>query len=236
MSKPKRKKKAHYNSNTNVVDLNKFRKSKNQIKLLPRNLEQESYLEKLEDPELQIVTAYGIAGSGKTYLACGYAANQLLKGHIDKIVFVRPNVALGGEAIGHLPGNVIEKMRPWIAPLLDALIEQGYHKSELEAMLKDDVIEVVPVAYLRGRSFRNSVVIADECQNLTGEGMLSLLTRIGEHSKMIIVGDTDQTDRRGSNGLEKMIHDCYSIESMGFVELRKSERNPIIEEIIEAFG
>ena len=236
MSRAKKKKNFNHKSNENVVEFNRFRKSKTAIKLLPRNLEQETYLEKLEDPNLQIVTAYGIAGSGKTYLACGYAANQLLNGFIDKIVFVRPNVALGGEGIGHLPGDMLEKMKPWIAPLIDALQEQGYGKQELEAMLKDDIIEVVPVAYIRGRSFKNACIIADECQNLTGDGMLSLLTRIGENSKMVIVGDTQQSDRSQKNGLTKMIDRCEQIESMGFVELIKSERNPVIEEVIQAFA
>ena len=231
-SKPKQRKRS-YNANS-VVQIESYRKSKTKVKILPRNLEQESFLEKLESP-VQIVTAHGIAGSGKTYMACGFAANELLDKKYKKIVFVRPNVATCGEAIGHLPGDMLEKMRPWIAPLLDSLIEQGYSKPELEGMIKDDIIEVVPISYIRGRSFKNSIIIADETQNLNKDAMLSLLTRIGENSKMIITGDTKQSDRSTNNGLSDLLVRCRDIKGFGFVELTRSERNKIINDIVLAY-
>jgi phosphate starvation-inducible protein PhoH and related proteins len=218
-----------------VINFSEYAPKKKHIKLLPKNIEQEELLEQLENDSLNYVVAYGIAGSGKTYIGCGFAANKLLEENIKKIIFVRPNVAIEGESIGALPGDLLDKMRPWISPLLDALEEQGYTKSELEKLLEQGIIEVVPVAYLRGRSFKDSIVLADETQNLSVKAMLSLLTRLGENSKMIILGDIKQTDRRDKNGLDKLIHDCRRIRSIGFVELLESVRNPVIEEITECF-
>jgi len=234
MSRASRKQRKFHDKSSEVIDFPAYQRKK-QIQILPKNLEQEELLAKLEDEKLDYVVAYGIAGSGKTYIGCGFAANQLLTKQVKKIVFVRPNISIEGESIGSLPGDLLEKMRPWIAPLIDALIEQGYTKTELEKMIKNDIIEIVPVAFLRGRSFKDIFVIADETQNLSSKAMLSLLTRLGENSKMIIMGDTDQTDRKGSNGLEKIIRECDHIRSFGKVELIESVRNPVIEEITKCF-
>lgn len=155
---------------------------------------QKAYLKKLRQSRHDILFAVGPAGTGKTYLAVRDAIDKYQKGDCTKIVITRPNVATGDD-LGYLPGTLTEKMAPWIRPIMDVFME-CFSKIEVERMMHNEIIEIAPLAYMRGRTFKNAIVIADEMQNATPEQMKMLLTRIGENSRMIVTGDTEQYDRK----------------------------------------
>jgi phosphate starvation-inducible protein PhoH and related proteins len=229
---------AHGNLKENIVDFNNYRKpTKQKVTLLPKNLAQETYIDALENPNIDIVFACGYAGSGKTYLATLYAIQCLKNGTADKIVITRPNIAVDDKDIGYLPGDILKKMSPWTRPILDVL-EEYYSVKEITGMIEENIIELVPLAYIRGRTFKNSVVIVDEAQNTTRNSMLSALTRIGEGSKMIITGDTKQSDRGHENGLSDFLKRFTNIKRIAVCHFdRKSvERHPIIGDILRLYG
>ena len=173
---------------------------KKHVEIIPRNLNQERLLEMLEDDHANICFAVGPAGTGKTYLATLYSIDMLKHGDIDKIVITRPNVPVDNKDIGFLPGGIMEKMAPWTRPIFD-IFEEFYSPKQIQHMIEDGLIEICPVAYIRGRTFKNAIVLLDEAQGTTSNSMLSILTRIGEGSKVIITGDTDQSDHGRDNGL-----------------------------------
>ena len=230
-----------YNTNgnlkENIVDINNFRPPKQKVVLLPKNVAQEAYIEALENPAINIVFACGYAGSGKTYLATLYAIKCLKNGICDKIVITRPNIAVDDKDIGFLPGDILKKMGPWTKPVMDVL-EEYYSVKEITYMVEENIIELVPMAYLRGRTFKNAIVIVDEAQNTTRNSMLSALTRIGENSKMIITGDTKQSDRGSENGLSDFLGRFEGSKRIAVCHFdRKSiERHPIIGEILKLYG
>ena len=228
----------HGNLKENIVDINSFRKAtKQKVVLLPKNLAQERYIDALEDNNTNIVFACGYAGSGKTYLATLYAIRCLKEGTCDKIVITRPNIAVDDKDIGFLPGDIMKKMAPWTRPVLDVL-EEYYSVKEIAHMIEENIIELVPLAHIRGRTFKNSIVILDEAQNTTKSSMLSALTRIGENSKMIITGDTKQSDRGQSNGLSDFLDrfdGCKGIRVCHF-DRNSVERHPIIGTILRLYG
>lgn len=230
----KRQKHNHNHPKAEVFNFRAYQHQKN-LNVLPRNLEQELYLDLLEDDSKHIVVAYGRAGTGKSFLACAYAARQLSSGKVDKIVVTRPNLATDDKDIGYLKGGLLEKMSPWIAPITDALQDLGYSKAELAHMMEEDIIEIVPIAFIRGRTFKNAVIIGDETQNLTKKSMLALLTRIGENSKMILTGDVGQSDRFDHNGLAELIARADGAKGIGILELKEVERHPIIDEVTRIF-
>ena len=160
----------------------------------PKSENQKTYNRALYSISKPMVFAVGPAGTGKTMLAC-YAA---IAGYNDKtfkkIVLTRPVVSVE-EDIGYLPGTLEEKMDPWTRPIMDVFAE-FYNQSEIQYMIKEKIIEICPLAYMRGRTFKNAFVIADEMQNSTPNQMKMLLTRIGEGCKMIITGDPKQHDRK----------------------------------------
>lgn len=219
--------------NDSVVNFKDFKR--NQKKVLPRNLEQEKYLDLLADDSFPIVVAHGPAGTGKSFLACAYAAELLARNEIERIVVTRPNLAIEGEEIGFLPGDVDDKMIPWIMPIYDSLMGLDFSKAEIDNMVKSGVISVVPIAQIRGRTFNHAFIIADECQNLSPVSMLSLLTRIGEESKMVLAGDTKQSDRKDDNGLMDLLDRIDRIPGVADCRLVKSERHPMIDGIIQAY-
>jgi phosphate starvation-inducible protein PhoH len=154
---------------------------------------QKTYLRKLAKRHHDILLVTGPAGTGKTYLAVVQAIKELRAGTIKKIIITRPNVGAGDD-LGHLPGTLIEKMAPWMQPVLD-VFKEFYEVHEVERMIRDEVIEIAPLVFMRGRTLKNAFIVADEMQNATIEQMKMFLTRIGENSIMVITGDMEQHDR-----------------------------------------
>jgi len=171
----------------------------------PKTINQEQYVKYLNDHNTKLLFAIGPAGTGKTMLACNQAVKELKSGVIDKIVITRPIVPVEEEELGFLPGNINKKMDPWTRPIFD-IFNEFYPKKDLDAMLYNNVIEISPLAFMRGRTFKNAFIIADEMQNSSPNQMLMLTTRIGEGSKMVITGDLKQSDRRMDSGLSDFIN------------------------------
>jgi len=165
----------------------------------PKTTNQKAYWKYLNDPNVSIVLGTGPAGTGKTLFACNTAIQLLKRGDIQKIVLTRPVVAVE-EDLGFLPGNLVMKMDPWTRPIFDILLE-FYSQKDVDAMVQSGVIEISPLAYMRGRTFKRAFIIADEMQNSSPNQMMMLTTRIGEGSKMVITGDLKQSDRSADNGL-----------------------------------
>ena len=180
----------------------KHDEKKQPIHLLPRNTNQEEYLKALKESDQVIV--FGPAGTGKTYCVATFAANQYHLKNINKIVITRPHVTVGKD-IGYLPGTLEEKCAPWALPVVDVL-ERHLTKGVVETGLKNENIEVAPLALMRGRSFENTFVIVDEAQNITLPELKMLVTRIGEGSKLVLNGDIQQSDLKEADGLSKITH------------------------------
>ena len=225
----------------NVVSLSSYYTKKRQVNLLPKTLNQESYINLLTDPTKLIVFATGPAGTGKTMLAMLAGIKALKEGEITKLVLTRPAVGVDDERHGFLPGDLNQKMEPWTRPLFDVLAEY-YDKKDIVRMLDEQIIEISPLAFMRGRTFKNSWIIADEMQNATPNQMKMLLTRLGEGSKMIVTGDTKQADRKDpDNGLLdfKSLVDRYSNSMyVSGIELtgKDIQRHPAVLEILKIYG
>jgi phosphate starvation-inducible protein PhoH and related proteins len=170
----------------------------------PKSVNQELYVNGLQDTGTKILFVVGPAGTGKTALACNQAIKELKNGNVNKIVITRPIVPVEEEEIGFLPGTIQKKMDPWTRPIFDIFYE-FYAKKDVETMLYNNVIEISPLAFMRGRTFKNAFIIADEMQNSSPNQMLMLTTRIGEGSKMVITGDLKQSDRNMESGLSDFI-------------------------------
>jgi len=151
-----------------------------------------------------IVVATGAAGTGKTLCAAAVGVSQLLRGAVSKIVIARPAVS-SGEEHGFLPGDIVAKMAPWARPVTDSLLKARVTPEELQGMLSEDVIELCPLAYCRGRTFERSWMMLDEAQNCTSDQVLMFMTRIGEGSTLVITGDTEQSDLGPTNGLADLL-------------------------------
>ena len=165
----------------------------------PIGANQISYVNFLNDPKASIVLGVGPAGTGKTLLACNYAVNQFVKGNIQKIILTRPVVSVD-EDLGFLPGDINRKMDPYTRPLFD-ILQEYFSKKEIDSLIHTGSIEISPLAFMRGRTFKNAFIIADEMQNSSPNQMLMLSSRIGVGSRMVITGDLKQTDRGENNGL-----------------------------------
>lgn len=170
----------------------------------PKTANQKIYCSCLSDPNASIVLGVGPAGTGKTLFACITAIQMLRRGDIHKIVLTRPVVAVE-EELGFLPGNMVMKMDPWTRPIFDVFLEY-YAQKDVDAMVQSGTIEISPLAYMRGRTFKRAFIIADEMQNSSPNQMLMLITRIGEGSKMVITGDLKQSDRLVENGLNELMN------------------------------
>ena len=185
---------------TNVINIDqKLQRKRRHVQIYPKNLSQENYLLKLNDAQKMIIFAIGPAGTGKTMLAVQWAIQQLNWGDITKIIITRPAVSVD-EQHGFLPGDLNQKMEPWTKPIMDVFAE-NYSAREIEHMIREGVIEISPLAYMRGRTFKDSIIIADEMQNATPSQMKMLLTRLGQGSQMVVTGDLQQADRPSNNGL-----------------------------------
>jgi phosphate starvation-inducible PhoH-like protein len=221
-----------------VIDFGKFKQRENRVKILPKNLAQEDYLALLDDPSKDIVFATGPAGTGKTIVAVLSAIRALKARECEKIVITRPAVSVD-EQHGFLPGSLVEKMAPWTRPIFD-VFEDYYSPKEIEMMIAENIIEIAPLAYMRGRTFKNSWILADEMQNATPNQMKMLLTRIGDNSRIIVTGDITQHDRGfESNGLRDIIARLSNRSTrIGSVEFAHAdvERHPAVKEILEIYG
>jgi len=171
---------------------------------IPQSINQKKYVNLLENDKVPIVLGIGPAGCGKTLFACLSAINELMSGNIQKVILTRPIVCVEDEELGFLPGNIHRKMDPWTRPIFDIFTE-FYDQKDIDIMVNSGIIEVSPLAYMRGRTFKNSFIIADEMQNSTPNQMLMLTTRVGENTKLVITGDLKQSDRCMSNGLLDII-------------------------------
>lgn len=171
------------------------------IDLIPRTRNQERLVLALQDQTQHIVVATGPAGTGKTYLAMLAAVKALKEGACDRIILTRPAVEVEGEKLGFLPGTLEKKMEPWTRPLFDVMREV-YRPADIVTMIQEGTVEISPLAFMRGRTFKHSYIIADEMQNATPAQVKMLMTRIGQNSRMVITGDIEQTDRsQTDNGL-----------------------------------
>lgn len=200
---------------------------------------QKKYYESLISPNISLVVALGPAGSGKTLLACQSAVLALQTGLVEKIIITRPLVSVD-EELGFLPGTFEAKMDPWIRPVFD-ILKETFTSNQIQSMMENGMIEISPLAYMRGRTFKNSFIIADEMQNSSPNQMKMILTRIGEGSKMVITGDLFQSDREGENGLSDFIiryndFPNYSDE-IACIELEKSDvrRSSIVSKILNIY-
>ena len=214
--------------------------SQKRIDLIPRTRNQETLVLALQDPDTHIVITTGPAGTGKTYLAMQAAVKALREGECERIILTRPAVGVEGEQHGFLPGNLVAKMEPWTRPLLDVMREY-YRAQDIVTMIEDQVLEIAPLAFMRGRTFKHSWIIADEMQNATPAQAKMLMTRIGTNSKIIITGDVEQADRNhGDNGLMDLCARLQqrSVNGITVCEMQSKDvqRHKIIESVLKLYA
>ena len=204
-------------------------------KILPRTKNQKNYFELLNTKD--IVFAYGPAGTGKTFLAVAKAVASLQKGLVNKIILSRPAVE-AGEKLGFLPGDLKEKVDPFLRPIYDALYDMMPY-DQVEKKIANNIIEIAPIAFMRGRTLENCYIILDEAQNTTKIQMKMFLTRLGKNSKMVVVGDNTQIDliSKSDSGLIDAAKKLKNIEDIGFIELdnRDVVRHEVVRKIINAY-
>lgn len=202
----------------------------------PRTDGQAAYIEAIRKDDL--VFCVGPAGSGKTYLAVAMAVSSLKAGVIQRVVLVRPAVE-AGEKLGFLPGDMQAKVNPYLRPLFDAMHDMMTY-DQIKRFLANDVIEVAPLAFMRGRTLNNSVVILDEAQNTTVSQMLMFLTRLGHHSKMIVTGDDSQVDldRSEKSGMIDALTRLQHVDGISIVRLREVDivRHRLVQNIVTAYA
>jgi phosphate starvation-inducible PhoH-like protein len=223
---------------SNLIQIKPYLKRKQQVLIVPRNVSQENYLELLKNPKKFIVFAIGPAGTGKTMMGVQMAIKLYKEGVVNKIIITRPAVSVDEEH-GFLPGTLNQKMEPWTRPIMD-VFEEYYHPKEIAEMLEDGVIEISPLAYMRGRTFKNAFIVADEMQNATPSQMKMLLTRLGENSRMVVTGDLNQADRPSENGLLEFCSlygrgGDYRMIAMAQFGTRDIERHPVVREILSIY-
>jgi phosphate starvation-inducible PhoH-like protein len=231
-----------------IIDNNNGRRSKSRGLVPhynPRSDNQKQYVSHLKNDSVPIVFGIGPAGCGKTLFACLTAIEGLKNGDFQKIILTRPIVPVEEEELGFLPGTLVKKMDPWTRPLMDIFLE-FFTQQEIDFMISSSVIEISPLAYMRGRTFKRCFIIADEMQNSTPNQMLMLTTRIGNDSKMVITGDLKQSDRPSDkNGLLDVmtkIRDYRARNENEFgieiVEMNHSdiERSPIVSKILDIYN
>lgn len=211
----------------------------------PKSDSQVEYVEMLEDSRYKMIIANGAAGTGKTLLACQSAIKELYDGDKDKIIITRPVVPVE-EDIGFLPGTLNKKMDPWTRPIMD-IFNDFHSKNNLKNMMKENTIEISPLGFMRGRTFKNAYIIADEMQNCSPNQMIMLLTRLGDNSKIVITGDLKQCDKDWSglkdllekldlyysNEKEKMREDGIGIIEFTNLDVQRSE---LVSKILKIYN
>ena len=205
----------------------------------PKNRHQEDYVNHLRNRNRKIIVASGPAGTGKTLFATEYGVRNFLLGVCDKLIFTRPSVSVD-EEIGFLPGTLEEKMAPWIRPIYDVLYTFISPK-EVQELMEEKIIEIAPLGFMRGRTFKNAWIVADEMQNSTVSQMKMLLTRLGENSRMVITGDLEQHDRGSEvNGMEDFLSKfkgkrSSSISSFEF-DRTDIQREEVVKEVLDIYS
>jgi len=224
----------------NTIPFNQPRQRQRPIELIPKSRNQENLILNLLNQEQSIVVAVGPAGTGKTYLAMLAAVRAFRSGEAKRIILTRPAIGVEDEQHGFLPGNLVAKMEPWTRPLLDVMREY-YRAQDIVALIEDQVVEISPLAFMRGRTFKNSWIIADEMQNATPAQVKMLMTRIGTNSKIVITGDVEQADRHsGDNGLLDLCERLQSMPVEGIsvctLESRDVQRHKIIGSVLKLYA
>ena len=220
---------------SDAEDLNTILIKTKKKNIYPRSANQLQFVNLIKDKDL--VFAVGPAGTGKTYVAVACAVEALLKKEISKIILSRPAVE-AGERLGFLPGDLKEKIDPYLRPLYDALNDLIPSKT-LERYLENNTIEIAPLAFMRGRTLENSYIILDEAQNTSSMQMKMFLTRLGKNSKMVIAGDSTQVDlpRGEKSGLKEILNIMPRIDEIGKVLFKKEDitRHSLVTKIVEAY-
>ena len=206
---------------------------------IPKNFSQERYVGLLKQRSKKIVVATGPAGTGKTMFATEYGVRNFLLGTYEKLIFTRPSVSVD-EDLGYLPGTLEEKMAPWVRPIYDILY-QFISPKEVIHLMEEKIIEISPLGYMRGRTFKNCWIVADEMQNSTISQMKMLLTRLGENSRLIITGDLEQYDRNNElNGLDDFLNKFRGkrSSSISSFEFQRSDiqREEVVKEVLDIYG
>jgi phosphate starvation-inducible PhoH-like protein len=240
-AKAQRRQQQQYHAVENTIDFRpNTRPQSRNIELVPKSRNQERLVLALNDSDNHIVIAVGPAGTGKSYLAMLAAIRALRTGECDRIVLTRPAVSVDDERHGFLPGDLTAKMEPWTRPLLD-ILREFYHPREVAHMLDDGIIEISPLAFMRGRTFKNAWIVADEMQNATPNQMKMLLTRIGERSRILVTGDVEQTDRTtANNGLLDLAARLREHPRQGLavceLGVRDVQRHTVITTVLEIYA
>jgi phosphate starvation-inducible PhoH-like protein len=202
----------------------------------PRTDGQKDYVRAILENDLTFCV--GPAGTGKTYLAVAVSLSLLKRGKIKRIVLARPAVE-AGEKLGFLPGDLQAKVNPYLRPLFDAMHDMMPYE-QIRRFMQNDVIEVVPLAFMRGRTLNNAAIILDEAQNATSSQMLMFLTRLGHHSRMVVTGDASQSDLEEGkpSGLLDAVAKLENVPGVGTVRLGKADivRHELVQHIVEAYG
>lgn len=221
----------HLSANERTAFDNKFTK--------PKNHHQEDYVAHLRNKNRKIIVASGPAGTGKTLFATEYGVRNFLLGNYEKLIFTRPSVTVD-EELGFLPGTLEEKMAPWVRPIYDVLYTFVSPK-EVQELMEEKIIEIAPLGFMRGRTFKNAWIVADEMQNSTISQMKMLLTRLGENSRIVITGDLEQHDRVGEiNGMEDFLSKFKGkrSSSISSFEFDKSDiqREEVVKEVLDIYS
>jgi phosphate starvation-inducible PhoH-like protein len=217
--------------NEKAIFENKFTK--------PINKNQEEYVATLKNKNKKIIIVSGPAGTGKTLFATEFGVKNFLLGNYEKLIFTRPSVSVD-EDLGFLPGTLEDKMAPWIRPIYD-ILHTFITPKEVQTMMEEKTIEVAPLGYMRGRTFKNCWIVADEMQNSSISQMKMLMTRLGENSRLIITGDLEQYDRPNEiNGLEDFLNKFRGkrSSSISSFEFDKSDiqREQVVREILDIYS
>ena len=238
---PSNEVKTFYMNQSKTIDFSQAqpKRQRKPVDLLPKSLNQEKYIVALLDDETDVVVVSGPAGTGKTYLAMLAAIKALRSGECQKIILTRPAVSVDDEKHGFLPGDLNAKMEPWTRPLLDVL-QEYYTAKEIQEMLAEQIIEIAPLAFCRGRNFKHSWIVLDESQNATPSQLKMIMTRLGEGSKLVITGDIEQTDRKtAQNGLMDLTERLTQYKVPGLsvckFDVKDVQRHRIIEHVLKLY-